>query len=79
MTTRPAEYWASRERRYADGSWQTYCYWCAEPLLVYQDDAVSVAMTVAGEFAGVQCESCSKKQAGVHAPYPRTVGLPEVS
>lgn len=79
MTTRPYEYWASRERCYADGSWQTYCYWCADPLLVYPEDTVSAVVTAAGEFAGLQCEACKKKYAGRHAPYPRTVGLPEVS
>ena len=79
MTTRPPEYWASRERRYADGSWQTYCYWCAEALLVYPEDVVSVVVTTTGKFAGVQCESCKKKYAGRHATYQRTVGLPCVS
>jgi hypothetical protein len=46
-----------------DGSVEWQCHRCAEPILIYKDDVMTIVVGEGGVVAGVLCELCARKPA----------------
>lgn len=62
--------WIKSYREHDDGSMECVCFWCNETMLFFPEDTVAVVQTQDGQFAGLQCQACSKTHQGRHALYP---------